>query len=62
MIINKLDKFSSLYYKKDLILDFPFHELDEEDFEAFCKINRYLKSITLNKVKTRTRISERMNM
>lgn len=51
MILNNLDKFSSLYYKKELTLDFPFSELDEEDFIAFCKINKYLKNITLNAVK-----------
>lgn len=51
MILNNLDKFSSLYYKKELTLDFPFSELDEEDFVAFCKINKYLKNITINVVK-----------
>lgn len=48
---NNLNRFSTLYYKKDLILNFPLSENDEEDFLAFCKINKYLKTITINKVK-----------
>ena len=51
MTKNNLNRFSTLYYKKDLILNFPLSENDEEDFLAFCKINKYLKTITINKVK-----------
>lgn len=51
MTLNNLNRFSTLYYKKDLILNFPLSENDEEDFQAFCKINKYLKTITLNKLK-----------
>ncbi|MEG1142800.1 MAG: class B sortase [Clostridia bacterium] len=45
MIENKLSIYSSIFYKMSLHLDLPFTEQDEEDFETFCKINKYLKTI-----------------
>lgn len=45
---NNLNSYSSLFYKMTLRLDFPLTEQDEEDFENFCKINKYLKTIHVN--------------
>ena len=50
MIENNLNKFSSLFYKISLKIDFPMSNEDEEDFEAFCKINKYLKVIDVNAI------------
>lgn len=47
---NNLNNFSSIYYKNDLVLTFPLSINDEDDFEAFCDINKYLKVIHLNNV------------
>ncbi len=46
---NSLNKYSSLYYKKSINLEFPFNNNDFDDFEAFCNINNYLKVIHINK-------------
>ncbi len=51
MINNNLDKFSSLYYKTSINIDFPLNEVDKEDLESFCKINKYLKTIYINSAK-----------
>ncbi len=50
MIENNLNQFSSLFYKISLKIEFPMTEQDEEDFTAFCKINKYLKTIDINTV------------
>ena len=50
MKVNKLDKFSSLYYKTSITIEFPFSREDEEDFTSFININKYLKTIYVNKV------------
>lgn len=47
---NKLDKFSSLYYKTSINLEFPMTKEDEEDFISFININKYLKTIYVNKL------------
>lgn len=47
---NNLELFSSLYYKTTIYLDFPLSKEDEEDFKSFLKINKYLKTIYINKV------------
>jgi sortase B len=47
---NNLDKFSSLYYKTSINLNFPLKDNDEEDFISFININKYLKNIYINKV------------
>lgn len=47
---NKLDKFSSLYYKTSINLELPMTSEDEEDFISFININKYLKSIYINKL------------
>lgn len=47
---NNLDKFSSLYYKKIIYLNLPLSKEDEEDFLSFMSINKYLKSIYINRL------------
>lgn len=47
---NKLDKFSSLYYKTSINLELPMNKEDEEDFISFININKYLKTIYVNKL------------
>ena len=47
---NKLEKFSSLYYKTTIYLNLPFSREDEEDFISFISINKYLKNIYVNKL------------
>lgn len=48
MQTNSLSQYSKIYYKVALRINSPITESDLEDFEAFCKINKYLKSIHLN--------------
>lgn len=50
MLENDLSQFSSLFYKMTLRIEFPLNEQDEQDFIAFCKINKYLKTINVNSV------------
>ena len=50
MIENNLSVASSLFYKVTLQVKLPMDNQDEEDFIAFCKINKYLKTINVNKV------------
>lgn len=47
---NKLETFSSLYYKTTINLDLPLSKEDEEDFISFISINKYLKNIYVNKL------------
>ena len=47
---NNLDKFSSLYYKTTIYLNLPLSKDDEDDFISFININKYLKTIYINKV------------
>lgn len=47
---NKLDTFSSLYYKTSISIELPFSKEDEEDFISFININKYLKTIYVNKL------------
>ncbi len=50
MLQNNLSIFSSLFYKMSLEIDLPMNGRDMEDFEAFCKINKYLKTINVREV------------
>ncbi len=50
MIQNNLSVFSSLFYKINLQVDLPMSIQDMEDFEAFIKINKYLKYINVHTV------------
>jgi len=47
---NKLETFSSLYYKTTIHLKLPLTKEDEEDFISFININKYLKNIYVNKL------------
>ncbi len=49
IISNDLNKYSSLFYKKNIHLEFPFTEDDHDDFISFLNINKYLKIIHINK-------------
>lgn len=46
---NELTKFSSMLYKRSVNLTFPFSDEDKIDFEMFISINKYLKTIHINK-------------
>lgn len=48
MQINKIETFSSLYYKKSIHINFPMSSQDIEDFASFIQINKYLKYIYVN--------------
>ena len=50
MIQNNLSVFSSMFYKMNIQVDLPMSLQDEEDFDAFIKINKYLKIINVNYV------------
>lgn len=45
MLENNLQQFSKIYYKSSIRFTPPIGDDDIEDFESFCKINRYLKTI-----------------
>ena len=45
---NGLTSYSKMYYKSSLKIEPPLTQQDYKDFEAFCKINRYLKTINFN--------------
>lgn len=46
---NNLIKYSNIYYKTNIRVTLPFTLEDLNDFIDFCKINKYLKVIHLNK-------------
>lgn len=45
---NNLTSYSKIYYKTSLKIAPPLTEQDYNDFDAFCKINRYLRTINFN--------------
>ena len=45
---NNLMSYSKIYYKMSLRFSPPLNNADLKDFETFCKINRYLKTIHFN--------------
>src|SRR5574344_2148834 len=45
---NNLISFSKIYYKMSLRISPPLDSEDLKDFETFCKVNRYLKTIHFN--------------
>ncbi len=47
---NNLIKYSSIYYKTNVRIEFPLSLEDIHDFENFCKINKYLKVVHINKL------------
>ena len=44
---NNLTQFSKIFYKISVKLKLPIADKDLEDFETFCKINKYLRTIHL---------------
>ena len=48
MLENDLQQFSKIYYKSAIRFTPPLTNEDIEDFQSFCKINRYLKTIHFN--------------
>ena len=50
MEANNLSQYSKIYYKTNIRIENELTDHDIEDFEAFCKINRYLKTINLHVV------------
>lgn len=47
MMKNGLTQFAKIYYKMSVRFDIPLSKEDLNDFDTFCKINRYLKTIHL---------------
>ncbi len=47
---NNLLQYSNIYYKTSIRITFPLSLEDLKDFEDFCKINKYLKVIHVNKL------------
>ena len=48
MAENNLTSYSKLFYKMNLRIKTPLSPKDLDDFEAFCKINKYLKHIHMD--------------
>lgn len=46
---NNLLQYSKMFYKLSVRIELPLKDQDLEDFKIFCRINRYLRSIHLNK-------------
>ena len=47
---NNLLRYSNIYYKTNIRINFPLSLEDLKDFEDFLKINKYLKIIHVNKL------------
>ena len=47
MAVNNLSQYTKIYYKTSVRIEEMFDNNDEDDFESFCKVNRYLKNIHL---------------
>ena len=47
---NNLIRYSNIYYKTNIRITLPLDLIDLKDFEDFCKINKYLKVIHINKL------------
>lgn len=54
MTDNNLTSYSKMFYKINLRISVPLTTNDLDDFEAFCKINKYLKNIHLDMCDTDT--------
>lgn len=46
---NNLLQYSKIFYKMSVRIELPLKDQDLEDFKIFCRINKYLKSIHINK-------------
>lgn len=49
---NNLIRYSNIYYKTNVRITLPLSLEDLKDFTDFCKINKYLKTIHINKLIT----------
>jgi len=47
---NNLLQYSNIYYKTNIRITLPLSLEDLKDFEDFCKINKYLKVVHVNKL------------
>ena len=47
---NNLLQFSNIFYKTNIRITLPLSLEDLKDFEDFCKINKYLKVVHINKL------------
>ncbi len=43
--VNKLSSYSDVFYKRKVVIDYQFNEVDFKDFSQFLGINTYLKMI-----------------
>ena len=43
--VNKLTSYSDVFYKRKIVIDYEFKDLDYKDFDQFLSINNYLKTI-----------------
>ncbi len=43
--INKLNNYSDVFYKKKLVVNYEFNDIDWQDFASFLTINNHLKTI-----------------
>ena len=50
METNNLTTYSSIYYKNNIYLEFPFSNEDIQNFNTFCDINKSLKIVHINKL------------
>ena len=49
MQTNNLFQYSKIFYKMSIRIELPLKDVDLDDFKIFCKINKYLRTIHLNK-------------
>ena len=43
--VNKLTSYSDVFYKRKIVIDYEFKDVDYKDFDQFLSINNYLKTI-----------------
>ncbi len=43
--VNKLTSYSDVFYKRKIVIDYEFKDIDYKDFDQFLSINNYLKTI-----------------
>lgn len=43
--VNKLTSYSDVFYKRKIVIDYEFKDVDYKDFDQFLAINNYLKVI-----------------
>jgi len=50
ILINDLTSYSDLFYKKKVLINDDFDDIDKQDFESFLSLNTYLKHIYFDTV------------